>query len=293
MLSYISNIKNKNEIWKQNILRNINKIVISYSIATLIYLLLSLRFLDVKIYIETLISFNASGAMYFISLYIQLMISNKILYNFLYKLPKNKKGYLIEIYMFIFIVVFSFLTTRFTNIYNIYGGGGKILGGTYLILYYLGMLIAKHKLFRKRNIKNLFWLSIFSTILWLIISNNILLSIEKIDSKFFPIELTLNPPNITLVLYSIITLVMIYSIVNILEDIKIFNKIINFMAFIGKHTLYIFLYHILVYHNILINIHIDNMWLKRVVYLSLMIGVPIIIEFLVNYIIKIFKRIMF
>jgi membrane protein len=294
MLSYISNLKHKNEKWGENILRNVSKILLSYSIATLFYLIFSFGYLDMYTYIQTYIHFNASGPLYFVLLYIQMMIFNKILYDFLYKFPKNKKGYLMEIYMFFIIVIFSFITVRFTNIFNIYGGGGKILGGTFLILYYLGMLISKHKWLKKRNVKKLLWVSLFFIVLWLIISNNMISSIKKIDLKLIPVpaNLVLNPPGITLILYSIVTLIMIYGIINILENIKIFNKIINFMAFIGKHTLYIFLYHRLILDKLLTPyIYINNIWIKRIVYLSLMIGISIIIEYLINYFIRKFKKI--
>ena len=51
---------------------------------------------------------------------------------------------------------------------------------------------------------------------------------------------------------------------------------------IGHYSLYIFLYHRLVLDYFLICIDIPNIWIKRVIYIICMLGIPIALKIAVN-----------
>lgn len=52
------------------------------------------------------------------------------------------------------ICIVAFLTTNYTNILDIYGGGGKLLGGTYLIAFWVGMLYSAAGCYSGQDDKN-------------------------------------------------------------------------------------------------------------------------------------------
>lgn len=104
----------------------------------------------------------------------------------------------------------------------------------------------------------------------------------KLD-RIFPFGEGLNPPGVSLGLHAVLIAVTIYAfdqLVNNINNEKLF-KLYEKAAFLGKHTLYIYLYHRLFLDFIFpllrgtTGIVIDNMWVKRVVYFPVIIICPI------------------
>lgn len=111
----------------------------------------------------------------------------------------------------------------------------------------------------------------------------------KLDSMF-PFGSGLNPPSISLTLYAITVCFFILHTVKLIE--KLHNKLINTLIaafdYIGKHTLYIFLY-----HRIFLDLYLCKTdfkiagLLKVITYFGVMIGGSLIIEFIVKKLVKI------
>lgn len=276
MLCYCSNERNDSPYIKTT-LKSLSKIVPAYLIATFIYQVGTYKYFNFQTYIEYLVRFNASSPFYFVLLYIQLMLVNKIMYNILVK--KVEKWTWIKDFVWggVFLFV-SILTTKYSNIFGIYGGGGKLLGGTYLILFYIGMILSKYNIFGKISMKkSILCTGVFGTlwVAWNIYSIN---NWQVIDDKL-PWGWGINPPGITLMLSALFMLFFCYGVFTLLERQKYTGMITSVLGWIGSHTLYIFLYHYF-YLDFILSRHvpIDNIMIKWVVYIFVMIFGSIVIE---------------
>jgi hypothetical protein len=178
-------------------------------------------------------------------------------------------------------------TTNYTNILDVYGGGGKLLGGTYLFLFYLGMLISKKKLLEHMTLKKSVVLSVAGVILWagwygFLCYNRLLLD------KKLPFGDGFNPPGVTLSLFALITLVFACGIFSLFEYSGWLTHITGAFSCLGKHTLYIFLYHAWILECMEQNLaaYMGNIWLKRVVYITVMTFGPILLENIFHWVKK-------
>lgn len=224
------------EVWKK-----CKKIVGAYLIAVLIYLIVRTHRFDLQEYVDNICFFNITGPHYFVLLYIQLMILCPLLRKIVKKATLVQNAFLL-----IFLMVFTWWTSNYTNILYVYGGGGKLFGGTYLVLLYFGMVLAKYDVFQfNKNLKIcvLGASGISSFCFW----------------KFFCIlrdsEIgicsEINPPGIILMMYSISTIFFLYAVFEVLKNYYCFNRIANVLIYLGKNSLSIFLYHKLILDFIL------------------------------------------
>ncbi len=224
----------------------LKKILIPYFIATLIYHLYSSGYyFELPKFLEHLLLFNSRPPFYYIFIYIQLLV---IAY-FIIKIISNKKLFFQLIILFLIYQISVLFTTR-TNTLNLYGGGSRLLGGTYFFAFSIGVF-----LFDRLNLikgKFLFILGIITLLLFVYFQN------EKMYASTFS-----NPPNNALIFYSLIILLFIYVIGNYLakSPLVIFFKP---LAFLGRYSLYIYLYHILAI-EITTEIIIKNGWIDKAI----------------------------
>ena len=94
-------------------------------------------------------------------------------------------------------------------------------------------------------------------------------------------------PSITIMVFAVLTLFAIYGACKILEKAELTRGIIQAGSWLGEHTLYIFMCHAtILYFWFMPYLVIDNIWLKRVVYMGLMLMIPLAIEYSINLVIK-------
>jgi len=291
MTSYLSNSR-RDETWKESIIRGCKKICLTYLISVVIHEIILFGSFDFLRYLSHVVYFNISGPHYYVLLYIQLMIVSRILFSLLKRYDNTKHSVLFEIITFFIIVIISSYTTRYTNILNVYGGAGKVLGGTYLILFYLGMLIMKHKIFEKITfLKSLlcFIVGGISWFVWWKFNCNT----GRIVDTYVLFGEGVNPPSIYLMLSAFFVLITCYGFFTILEKINVFSKLVDFMFWLGKHTLYIFLYHELILVNFLFpNFRLSNIWIMRIVVFFVIFVASLLIEYIIELILKQFKKLM-
>ena len=127
ILCYFS-IKRHNDSILKTFFRLSKKIVAAYLFATLVVQIYIYKYFDLLTYIKFIIGFNAQPPYYYVLLYLQLMLVSKILFNAIERIP-HKFSVLWEAGIGIILLVYSYPTTGFTNILNVYGGGGKLTGG--------------------------------------------------------------------------------------------------------------------------------------------------------------------
>ncbi len=109
--------------------------ITAYCIATFIYGICFDGSFDLLIYVNRLVRFNASGPFYFVLLYIELMLIFWPLYKLFSMCDDTVNGFIKEAVIWCIVVLAAVITTNYTNILDVYGGGGKLFGGTYLILF--------------------------------------------------------------------------------------------------------------------------------------------------------------
>lgn len=274
------------------VIRSCKNIVTAYCIAVVIYMIVETHGFDFLSYLSYLIHFNISGPHYFVLLYIQLMIANSFLFNLLQKCPRSIKGYIYEAFIMLGIVILSIWTTNYTNIFGVLAGGGKLFGGTYLILFYLGMLFMRHGWLENITLVKSSIALILPGILWFAVWRYTCLNGLKLDSHM-PFGNGFNPPGITFMTFGLCMLFMSFGMFTLLEHIKYLKKITLFICGLGRHSLYIFLYHRLILDDFLVpymaNLIDKNIWLARVGYFALMIAGSVLIEIITVHIQKAIK----
>lgn len=132
--------------------RKIKKIIIPYIVATFMYTVVQDRYFNFELFINRVILFNASSPLYYVALYIQLIFINVFLYTIIKKCNQCRYSYLYKMIIFILLLFGASLSINYSNILSIYGGGGKLFGGTYVVLSYLGMIMAPWLLAEKSNL---------------------------------------------------------------------------------------------------------------------------------------------
>lgn len=277
--SFYSNQRHYKDNFFKDLIRRIKGIAIPYIIATAIYQFATYRFWDLKTFIYHLLHFNISGHFYYILVYLQLIIISPLLYRMIMICMNKKRKLLYVVALGCIILGICVLSVNYTYIINIYGGGKYLFGGSYLIIFYFGMLFASYGrisiTFRKK-----IGLAIFS-LLYTICCFMFLYHDQLKIERFFWFGDGLNPPGVSLILYSMGVVIFLFSFFSAICEIqnKYIESIINALSWLGEFSLYIYLYHMLILrilecvnNNILLIPYI----LKIPVYLVLMIGMPIL-----------------
>jgi hypothetical protein len=203
-------------------------ILIPYSIATIIIHVMKNdgKLIFITLFTQ-LISFSAAGPFYFILFYLQLVAVSP----FLFDLFKRSNS-IVRIFLLFIIFYLANLLNEHTVIQGIYGGGGRLLGGSYLFIFSLG-LAAYFYLTFLTELKKTFYLLIMSSLsLFFFAKGNHVISVFS------------NPPNLILMWYSLSLAGFLISIWAVFfERNEFLLKIITPLNIVGRHSLYIFLFH--------------------------------------------------
>lgn len=283
-----------------NIAKKVRKqckgLLIPYIAATFICTAAERHFFDFSVFWEHLIRFNAAAPFYYVILYLQLLLVTPLIYRWFSLTDKKKPAILMETAGLLPVLLICFLTTNYSNILNIYGGGGKLLGGNYLLLLYLGMWFGKyyHSLSPKPAVKWAgFVLSLAAAAGW-----GLFLCRDqfRLDSHL-PFGAGMNPPGISLCTHAALIFAAFYFLGEILKDhgTGFPARVFRVMSLFGRHTLYIFLYHKLIQQQVRLfskstGIRIHNLGLRAVFYFALMIGLSLLLEILMKKLFSFVKR---
>ena len=187
-------------------------IVIPFIIATAFFSLLYN-----KSFINSLLYFNATGPMYFIAFFMQLILIAPLL---------NK----LNIFFLPLIILIANSLNHFSFIPFLWGGGNKLFGGTFLLMFYLGFLFYKN-------------IEFFDKIRFKLI-NIIIPIILLISFEYFKLYPTIwhNPPYFLTFVYTFSVFWFIFNL-----KLNYQNKILKFISYCGRNSLYIFLYHPIIF----------------------------------------------
>jgi fucose 4-O-acetylase-like acetyltransferase len=100
-----------------------------------------------------------------------------------------------------------------------------------------------------------------------------------------------NPPGLVLILYSMLVLLLVYTIDCLACSNMTSNNKFNIISFLGKHTLYVFLYHLVILDmltpltEVLINCGINKFMIFSLIYLITYL-LSIILEYIIESLIR-------
>lgn len=92
-------------------------------------------------------------------------------------------------------------------------------------------------------------------------------------------NLQMNPPNLSVIIYSFGVIFLVYNLSFFVEKNKYLVLPFKLFAVLGRYSLDIFLWHITI-QRLLMGIAIDSLWLRRIVYYSGMLGLPVLFRYL-------------
>lgn len=287
--AWTSNEKSGDVFHWSNDAKRVLKLFLSYALAVAIYQIRETRFFDVKQYISNALSFKYSEQFYFVLFFIQLTLLSSFLMMWIKFCNSKRHSTFYHIGTIGILCILSAVLIRYTYVLPVHGGGQYILGGTYLLLYYMGILCASKDLFQMRRNAKLICIMISFT-LWVIWWH--LMCVRKLPfDKYLQLYWGggFNPPSVNFMVFALITLFLCYAFFSTLDEInnRYISKIMKIVCYLGRQTWYIFLYHLLVktiVSGYFTTAH--NIWIYRIVVFSAMILLPVIWMSIVQFIKK-------
>lgn len=186
-------------------LKRTRSLIVAYVIAVIVYRIILTGGLNVDRFVYWLLHFNVTAPHYYVFLYLQLMVVCEPLYMFLSSISDNAKGKMIQIVSMMAVALLSFFCSEHTNIMGMYGGAGKIFGGTYLLLFYFGMVLEHNHLLPDRTNSRARTIILFvlsGACLGVLIEGMVRMGDLFLDLRFPLFGTPVNPPGFTLMLYS-------------------------------------------------------------------------------------------
>ena len=263
--------------WLETFVGSSKRIVLAYALATFIYQICGTGGFDFAIFLQKLLLFNTTGPFYYVLVYIQLMLISKAMYVTVNAAPKRWAP-LWYTGLAALLLLFVTWTTNRSYMLDSFGGSGKLFGGTYLLLFYFGMLLEKSGVFNRSSLKKsaaTTGVCLALLALWLWFESGDLLASEW----RLPFDDGINPPGLALSVLAMIMLFLSWGGFSLLERVGPLRWIPDCLAWLGRRTLYIYLYHRLFLDLVLKKyVYFENIWLMIGVFIPTMVFGPILIE---------------
>ena len=255
----------------------VGSFLLQYAIATFFVLIFYSKSFDLKTYINHVLNFSAQAPYYFVLFYIQLVLVTPILITWYNFCESRKFSIIYHIITLGVITLLSSLSIKYTFMLNVHGGGKNLLGGTYFLLYYLGICLAPLIVLPRKMLLKFILSLIFIAlnVTWFVL----------MYFKFVSVDLYLidylgygfNPPSVTLMVYAVLMFFGFGWFFIFLENLKVafLTKILKVIAYIGKLTLFIFLYHLLVKQVLVTYLQPTNQFVCFVIFVMIIL-LPVI-----------------
>ena len=272
--SYIQKESTRQTSFLAYSIKSMLKTLAAYSFATIVILELNGTTDFVELF-HRLLSFDAQSLYYFVKYYLILSLWAPVLYYIV--LFANRYEGCIKGLMTIAIIVFIWLLGYFSV------GRINILGESYLTVYFIGIYLSVSGMPRVNKMSTtssallllcggwFSWKFYFERVAG---NYNYKDYIDIIDSK-----LQLNPPNLSIILYSFGVIFMLYTLCFYVQTyIAKVTWIFYPICVLGRYSLDIFLWHLFIMNklNSFDLVLFENILIKRLVYYSLMFCLPII-----------------
>lgn len=260
----------------------VKRLLVLYAVAVLVVLCIEQKKFDMKIYLRSLVEFNIQGPYYYLVFFIQLLMIAPILVTWCRNVNNRKHKWIIHAGALGAFGWFAYISINYTYILPVHGGGQFLGGGTYVILYYMGMLLASNGVFEQSINKRVLIAVICcgTSIVWILLMAEEILPFDRWMSPYWGAGF--NPPSINLMIYSLLVLFVCYSVFSLLCKVqnKLVRRIVFIVSFFGKNTLYIWLYHLIVKSFFLKqfpDLFYQNLIFKAVIFCAI-VAIPAIVK---------------
>lgn len=255
----------------QFIKKRFQNILIPYLLVTIFYQLMWGEYpFSIKLLLVNLATFSANPVLYFVFFYIQLILIAPFLFKLFEKNTYIKRGFYLLLGLAVGLLINNYfdlnklilpkdasINGAFIRNHGYILGANKLLGGSYLFLFALGIDLGIYKKIERISGKWLISiLSIIVTSLFFIVYRNSLWS---------------NPPNLLIILYTALIFFIGVSIFK--SELSITTKL---LVLIGKASLYIYLLHP-VFINFVGYLHLERNIFTTLVYFVICITGPFFI----------------
>lgn len=225
------NIFDKGYYWKR-----IKNILLPYAVAICAYVFLERGYFDIIYIFNKFIIFT--GHMYYITFFLELIMAAPVLVAIYRRCQTNK---LIQLLVLASSIWLSIFFQKYTYIEKFALGGKFLFGGSYFFLFNFGIYC-----YYNRNLLNTItskWVAFISGVLGL----------TYIIYKQWNLIWWSNPPVKEVVIYAIVIFILCYSGFGLIQSffekritrVK-FKDVVLPMTFIGKNSLYVYLWHVLI-----------------------------------------------
>lgn len=230
-----------------------------------------------------ILRFDTQPPFYFIEHFIKLSLWAPILYYVFYAIKKKNTSHHIKYLLYIFALVLTWLI-GYLSINRL-----DIFSQSYLFVYSVGIVVSLEYPFEE--LPRLRIWTVFGALILLIsggflawkfyfvrVAGNYEYSqlIDVLDPK-----LQLNPPNLSVILYSFGVAGLVYCISVLFEENTTnptTKSPYRLLCILGRYSLDIFLWHLFIREFLINHYDISNIWMKRCVYYTLMFFVPILLR---------------
>lgn len=273
-------------------LQKVGTMYSQYAAATFVLVCFYIRFWDFKTYFEYLLNFSIIPPFYFFVFFIQLLIISPVLLWWCKYCGGQRYGWLLHIFTLLFLCLLSSACIQYTYILPVHGGGRFLFGGTYIILYYMGIVLGSSGIFNGagRNKVLRLIIAILLWAVWLLGCYWQKLPFDQWLSKYWGDGF--NPPSVLFIVFAMITLFLLHALFSVLEEssIRFFRGIVGLFSWIGRRTLYIFMYHWMIRDMIFPYVNGMNRWIVRFLVFVPMIILPAIAADIIKMLKRFVKR---
>lgn len=268
--------------------RRLVRILVPYLAAVAVYQYMKSGYtFSLSAFVIWALHFNMEGSFYFVLIYIQLLVAAPALFLLVGACRQGKFTWLWRaVYLFL-LWKLSVACVEHTTALETYGGGNYLLGGTFLFAFGAGMVAADVHFSFKRILSAAAGLGVSAVACGASLAF-MLKDRFAWDAAFFDYRIKVNPPGYTLLLYSAAVVCVIFCLVSFLEmtGFRPVRRFLHGMGWLGKYTLYVFLYHTLILDMLLPKLPLVGEApgvVKTAVYLAGMFGLPILAKQLYDW----------
>lgn len=288
--AYTSELKNLDLPYLKNFWRRSKTLLTAYILGTVSFTMMINGKFELRNIIIHLLNFTAYLPLYFVFFYIQLILISRLLACIIKEISMSNHIIIFNVLLFFTIIIISIISIKKTQLLDLYGGGNYLFGGTYLFLFYLGMMYSAYKDKINFSKRNYIFLFIASTILLILLSAFIYKKGFILDEKLHYNE-GVNPPGPTQIIQALLIFVAGISFSEIINryNFTLLKSIEKHISFLGRHTLYMFIFHFFMVYQYLLRFkvktqNISFVLVAMILYAS-MIAIPILIEYIWNYLV--------
>jgi hypothetical protein len=197
-------------------------------VASGVYLLVDNHVIDLSEYIRSVLFFSASAPFYFVLIYLQLTIVSPLLFKLVTFCNSWRFPLAAHAIAVLGLSAVAWATMRFTFMIDVHGGGKFLLGGTYLVCYYLGMVFGSRQPSFK-SAKAAAVMAILTTAATVVWCRWTVLPGFWVD-QYVPFGAGLNPPSLSLGVYAILVGLVVFSAVEAVKSVKVTRPLIGLLA---------------------------------------------------------------